>query len=89
MAALQADELEARVMEAVGELRSIIAQHEPSAEFEVTEGDDPDGTYLIAYVDTPDVLPIVDLVIDRLLEYQIDEGLPVYVVPVHIPALRN
>jgi hypothetical protein len=34
-------------------------------------------------VDDPD--EVLDLVTDRLLELQLDEGIPIFVVPVHTP----
>jgi hypothetical protein len=44
-------------------------------------GDDPAGTYVLATIDVEDVETVIDVYIDRLLAFQIDEGLPVYVVP--------
>ena len=37
--------------------------------------------YLKATVDLEDVDEVIDVYRDRLLELQIDEGLPVYVIP--------
>ncbi|MGH2353292.1 MAG: hypothetical protein ACRDI2_22870 [Chloroflexota bacterium] len=32
-----------------------------------------------------DTTEVIDLIVDRMLELQIDEGLPVYVIPIHTP----
>jgi hypothetical protein len=40
------------------------------------------GLYVLATVDVEDLDCVTDAFIDRLLELQIDEGLPIYIVPV-------
>src|SRR5579871_615628 len=70
-----------QVENAIRELEELIARRYPLATFEVGQGDDPAGTYLIATVDLDDPDDVMDLVIDRLLELQIDQSLPVYVLP--------
>lgn len=77
-------ELEPTVAQAVKDLEKLILSHYPDAAFELShgEGDDPDGWYLTATVDIPDTDDVMDLIIDRLLHYQIDEDLQVYVIPV-------
>ena len=52
----------------------------PEASFEVSQGDDPDGIYLDTTVDIEDTDEVMDVVIDRLLELQVEEGLPIYVI---------
>jgi hypothetical protein len=47
----------------------------------VSEGEDPDGIYLYAMVDLEDIDPVVDVFNDRLVDMQVEEGLPVYVIP--------
>jgi hypothetical protein len=69
-----------RIRAAVAELQELIQQHYPTATFQVTRGEDPVGTYVIATVDVDDTDAVVDVYIDRLLELQIDDSLPVYVV---------
>lgn len=71
-----------RLQAAVKELQRLICQVYPAATFQVVLGEDPAGTYILATVDVEDTDMVVDVYIDRLLELQIDEGLPVYVVPV-------
>jgi hypothetical protein len=67
---------------ALREIQGRIAARYPEATFEVEEGSEPPGIYLIVTVDVPDTSAVFDLVVERLLELQIDEGLPVYVTPV-------
>ena len=73
---------DSRIAAALGELQTMISSKYPSATFAVTIGEDPEGVYLTPTVDVPDTTEVFDIVIDRLLHYQIDEELPVYVVPV-------
>ncbi len=70
-----------RIMGAVHELELLITECYPQATFEVSEGDDPDGIYLAATIDLDDATPVLDAVRERLLQYQVDEQLPVFVVP--------
>jgi hypothetical protein len=70
-----------RIKEALHELKGLITAHFPQAEFVVEEGFDPEGVYLITTVDIADTDEVIDVVGDRLVELQVDEGLPVYVTP--------
>ena len=74
-----------RIGRAVAELQATIRAKYPAATFEVGRGDDPDGTYVWATVDVEDTDEVIDLVIDRLLELQVEERLPVYLIPVRPP----
>lgn len=67
---------------AIAEIKELIARRYPDATFEVSEGDDPEGTYLFATVDAADMGDVVDLFLDRLVELQVEDGLPFFVVPV-------
>src|SRR5688572_21939179 len=69
-----------RTRAALDELRSIVAEHYPDATFRITEEDDPDGFYLKATVDVEDIEEVEDLFIDRLIDMQVEEGLPIYVI---------
>jgi H2-forming N5,N10-methylenetetrahydromethanopterin dehydrogenase-like enzyme len=71
-----------RLQAAVEELQRLIHRVYPAATFQVVPGEDPAGTYVVATVDVEDTETVIDVYIDRLLELQIDEGLPVYVIPV-------
>jgi hypothetical protein len=70
------------IQQAISELEGLIRSRYPSATFAVGIGDDPEGVYLVPTVDVEDTDVVMDVVIDRLLQLQIDEGLPVYVVPI-------
>jgi hypothetical protein len=72
-----------RVQDAVRELKQMLLQRYPDATFEITPGpDDPESIHLIATVDVEDSDTVLDVVIDRLLELQVEERLPVHVIPV-------
>ena len=73
--------LSPRMNEAVTELQESISARFPPATFVVEEGFDPEGVYLVATVDIPDTDEIIAAVGDRLLDLQVNEGLPIYVTP--------
>jgi len=47
----------------------------------VEEGFDPQGIYLVATVDVADTDEVIGVVGDRLVDRQVEEGLPIYVAP--------
>ncbi|HET8626122.1 MAG TPA: hypothetical protein VFL91_01815 [Thermomicrobiales bacterium] len=75
------DERDPRIQAALAELRDLIARRFPAATFTVSRGEDPEGIYLTPLVDVEDLDEVTDTVLDRLLDMQVEEGLPVYVVP--------
>src|SRR4051812_43801427 len=85
MTAEQIPTADPRISQAVDELQTLIKQHYPTASFEVAAGEDPDGTYIWTTVDTEETDQVLDSVVDRLLELQIDEGLPIHVIPIRTP----
>jgi hypothetical protein len=70
-----------RMEDAVHELKELITARFPQAAFVVEEGVDPEGIYLVTTVDIADTDEVIAVVGDRLVELQVDEGLPVYVTP--------
>lgn len=79
-------DLKPQVRAALDELRSVIRERYPEAQFEVARGhDEPENIHLVTTVDVDDPDEVVDLVIDRLLELQVEERIPVYVIPLHTP----
>jgi len=82
LAGAQADDLDVRIQQAVDELENMIKGRYPTTSFEVGQGDDPSGTYVVATVDIDDPDEVMDLIIDRLVDIQVEDGLPVYIVPV-------
>ena len=70
-----------RMKEAIHELKGLITARFPQAAFVVEEGFDPEGVYLITTVDIADTDEVIAVIGDRLVELQVDEGLPVYVTP--------
>jgi hypothetical protein len=70
-----------RMQEAVEELKRLINTRFSQAAFTVEEGFDPEGIYLVTTVDIADTDDVIAVVGDRLVELQVDEGLPVYVTP--------
>jgi hypothetical protein len=69
-----------RLEPVIAALRQRVTVRYPDARFEVFEGEDPRGTYLRAVIDVEDTDEVVDLVIDRLLDLQVEDRLPLYFV---------
>jgi hypothetical protein len=72
--------LDSWVQQALSELRGLIAAHYPTATFDVFHRDDPEGVRLRATVDVEDTDEVMDLVMERLYQVQVEQELPVYVV---------
>ena len=81
------DERDPRIQAALTELRTLILQTYPAATFETVRGDDPTGIYLIPTVDVEDLDEVASDFTDRLVDMQVEEALPIYVVP-ELPAER-
>jgi hypothetical protein len=72
--------LDPRMQAALEELEATIRRHYPDARFRVSRGeDDPAIVQLITIVDIEDTDPVLDVVIERVLELQAEE-LPIFVV---------
>jgi len=70
-----------RIQAAVAELQAAIQERFPSAEFSLTYREDPEpGIYLNATVDVENLDEVTDPIVSRLVDMQVDEGLPVYVI---------
>jgi hypothetical protein len=66
---------------AIHDLRDMITARFPQATFVIEEGFDPEGMYLVPTVDIADTDEVIDTIGDRLLVFQVEEGLPLYVTP--------
>lgn len=70
-----------REREAVADLKRLLRHRFPDATFELKLGGEPDGVYLMATIDHENTFDVIDYISDRLVAVQVDEGLPVYVIP--------
>jgi hypothetical protein len=78
--------LDPRMQGAVDEVRAIIRQRYPEASFSVSRGiDEPEQIHLTTAVDIDDPDDVLNLVLDRLLQLEIDEGIPLYLIPIRTP----
>lgn len=74
------------IQQALNELQRMISQRIPTATFAVRRGiDDPAQAFLVTTVDIEDPDEVMDVVLERLLELKLDQGIPVNVLPVHTP----
>jgi ethanolamine utilization protein EutQ (cupin superfamily) len=68
------------VRAAVTELKGIIRHTYPEARFEVVVGHEPLGVYVTTMVDEEDTERVSELYMDRILEFQVDKRIPIYVL---------
>lgn len=82
----QEEDIDPRVRSALAELRGAIFERYPGATFEVVrDREEPENFDLVTTVDLDDPDEVLDLVIDRLLNLQVEERIPVHVVPIRTP----
>ena len=74
-----------RIAAALTELQALIQARYPSATFDVFYRDDPEGIRLRVTVDLEDPDEVLDVLLDKLYEVQVEQELPVYVIPVRTP----
>lgn len=77
----RSEALEPWIVRALDDLTERIRMRYPDAEFDIELGiDDPNAIHLIVTVDIEEPEDVVDLVIDRVLEIQVEERLPIHVI---------
>jgi hypothetical protein len=74
-----------RMTAAITKMQQLISTAFPNASYTTTHQDEPEGIQLIAMVDIEDTDRVVDCFIDRLLTLQVNERIPLYVIPVRSP----
>jgi hypothetical protein len=83
MSQVRLDQSHPRVRDALEDLQAQIKGRCPAASFIVVEGDDPEGIYLKTVVDIDDLDEVLDQdLLDRLFEIQVEQGMPIHVVPI-------
>ena len=73
--------LTSQMENAVEEIKRLVTRRFPDATFALGHGEDPEGMHLIITVDLDDMGEVVDLSLDRLVDMQLDDMLPLYVIP--------
>ena len=80
------EEFDPKTVAAIQELEALILAQYPGTTFEITgDPDDEDIILLWATADVDDPDEVGDLVLDRMLEIQLNDGIPVYLVPISTP----
>lgn len=74
-------EADPRIQAALAQLQERLQAQYPQATFSIVHGDDPEGVYLVVTVDIEDTDAVLDVVIEDLFHLQVEELLPVYVIP--------
>lgn len=80
------EQFDPRTQQAIEEIRGLISERYPGTHFRLARGDDePTNIHLITTVDLDDPGEVSDLVSERLVELQVDERIPLYVIPIRTP----
>jgi hypothetical protein len=75
-----------RISQALNELADLVRRRYPKATFQVSPAeDDPSMVHLLTRVDVDDPEEVADLVMERMIQMQVDEGLPIYLIPLRTP----
>src|SRR5438874_1970854 len=74
-----------RMQAAIAELTSMISARYPDAVFTTEVGEHDESVFVIVVVDLDDTDEVVDLYVDRLVTLQVDEGLPLHILPGRTP----
>lgn len=75
-----------RMQAAIAELQALILDRFPDTTFDVGEADEHGVVFVRAVVDVDDPDEVTAIFIDRMVDLLVEDGLPVYVVPVRTPA---
>jgi disulfide oxidoreductase YuzD len=70
--------------DAINELKTTISASFPDAQFKIAHVTDVDGAESVHLQTTVDVLDtdeVLDLVIERVVDLIVDEGIPIHVIP--------
>lgn len=75
-----------RFQQAIDELKGIILAKYPTTTFIASTSEENDRIiHLDATVDVDDTDDVLALVLDRMVDMQVDEGIPLYVIPQRRP----
>ena len=77
-----------RMMAAITELTNLIRDRYPETTFTTELSEHEESVFVTAVVDVDDPDEVVDCFIDRAVTLQVEEGLPLHVIPIRTPA-RN
>lgn len=79
-------DLEPKTTAAIAELKALVRPRFPEAALSISRSDeDPSIVHLTTVVDIDDPDDVTDLVIDRMRVLLVDEGLPIYIIPIRSP----
>jgi hypothetical protein len=76
------DVVDLPIEQGIAGLKEMILARFPGTVFQAFPNTDPPGIYLRVTVDIDDPDEVIDLILPRLVEMQLEEGLPIYPVAV-------
>ncbi|MBX3069005.1 MAG: hypothetical protein KF883_00755 [Thermomicrobiales bacterium] len=81
--------LDPQMAAAIAELTEAIRKSYPETTFVVDAEENQEAVFVTAIVDVDDPDEVVDCFIDRVLTLQIEEGLPLHIIPIRTAARRE
>lgn len=78
-----------RMMAAIAELTQLIHSRYPDTTFTTELGENGEAVFVTAVVDVDDPDEVVDCFIDRAVALQVDEGLPLHIIPMRTTERNN
>jgi hypothetical protein len=79
-------DLDERTRRAIQEVEGVIVARYPTTTFELARAaDDSNSIHLLAVADVDDPDEVGDLVVDRIVALQVDEGIRLHVIPLRTP----
>jgi hypothetical protein len=76
--------LSPEMLAAIEEMKALVLSKYPAARFQVIQApDEPGAIHLNTIIDVDDLEEVVDLIMDRMMQFMIEDELPFWVVPVH------
>ena len=82
----RAADLDERTRQAIDEVQGAISARYPTTTFELARSpDDPASIHLLAVADVDDPDEVGDLVVERVVALQVEEGIPLHVIPLRTP----
>ena len=83
---LHITDLDERTRQAIAELEDAITARYPTTIFALERSpEDPTSIHLLAVADVDDPDEVGDLVVERVVELQVEEGIPLHVIPLRTP----
>ena len=77
------ERVSSQMQQALQDSQGLVRARYPGARSELAPSpDEPQGVHLVTIVDIDDPDEVMDLVLERVLHFQLEDGLPVHLIPI-------